>query len=79
MWVEEEEEEGDGEWEETEEGWQAGPARCLFCESVLDSPEAVFVHCKQQHQFSITGARREWRLDSILYIKLINFIRKTVS
>ena len=68
---------GDEEtWQEEE--MEPVPARCLFCEALLETPDIVFQHCVQQHQFHIKGICKYWNLDCFGYIKMINFIRSKV-
>uniref|UniRef100_A0A8C3Q3X0 Protein arginine N-methyltransferase 3 n=1 Tax=Geospiza parvula TaxID=87175 RepID=A0A8C3Q3X0_GEOPR len=73
---------GEGAWdeEEEEEGEEEGAAvaqqtRCLFCDRLFSSAEAVFSHCKTEHQFDVSDVIQKHGLDFYGYIKLINFIR----
>ena len=63
-------------WQEEE--MEQAPARCLFCEELLESPDVVFQHCSHIHQFDIRDICRTWKLDCFGYIKMINFIRSQV-
>ena len=54
-------------------------AVCLFCEETFSSVESTFQHCKSNHQFDVLIVQKLFSLDVYGYIKLINFIRKTVS
>ncbi|XP_063253622.1 protein arginine N-methyltransferase 3 isoform X2 [Prinia subflava] len=72
---------GEGAWqdedeEEEEEGAAAAEhTRCLFCERLFSSAEAVFSHCKTEHQFDVSDVIQKHGLDFYGYIKLINFVR----
>ncbi|XP_041255139.1 protein arginine N-methyltransferase 3 isoform X1 [Onychostruthus taczanowskii] len=74
---------GEGAWdeeEEEEEGGEEGAAvaqqiRCLFCDRLFSSAEAVFSHCKAEHQFDVSDVIQKHGLDFYGYIKLINFVR----
>ena len=66
----------DDAWNEEE--MEQAPAKCLFCEALIESPEMVFQHCTQLHQFDIRDVCKQWNLDCFGYIKMINFIRKQV-
>ncbi|XP_059704289.1 protein arginine N-methyltransferase 3 isoform X2 [Haemorhous mexicanus] len=70
---------GEGAWddeEEEEEGAAvAQQTRCLFCDRLFSSAEAVFSHCKTEHQFDISDVIQKHGLDFYGYIKLINFVR----
>lgn len=60
-------------WQEEE--MEQAPARCLFCEELMESPDAIFQHCSGYHQFDIREICRRWKLDCFGYIKMVNFIR----
>ncbi|NXC06098.1 ANM3 methyltransferase, partial [Orthonyx spaldingii] len=49
--------------------------RCLFCDRLFSSAEAVFSHCKTEHQFDVSDMIQKHGLDFYGYIKLINFVR----
>ncbi|NXP40162.1 ANM3 methyltransferase, partial [Leiothrix lutea] len=49
--------------------------RCLFCDGLFSSAEAVFSHCKAEHQFDVSDVIQKHGLDFYGYIKLINFVR----
>ncbi|XP_066408385.1 protein arginine N-methyltransferase 3 isoform X2 [Molothrus aeneus] len=73
---------GEGAWddEEEEEEEEEGAAvaqqtRCLFCDRLFSSAEAVFSHCKTEHQFDVSDVIQKHGLDFYGYIKLINFVR----
>ncbi|XP_032918021.1 protein arginine N-methyltransferase 3 isoform X1 [Catharus ustulatus] len=71
-WHDEEEDEE----EEEEEGAAATQqTRCLFCNRLFSSAEAVFSHCKTEHQFDVADVIQKHGLDFYGYIKLINFVR----
>ncbi|KAL3881624.1 hypothetical protein ACJMK2_028040 [Sinanodonta woodiana] len=71
-----EDEEDDVDWDEDEEDGETPiPTQCLFCDSVLHCPAAVFEHCESEHQFDIKQVCQMWNLDCFGYIKMINYIR----
>ena len=63
-------------WQEEE--MEQAPARCLFCEELIESSDAVLQHCSNSHQFNIREICRRWKLDCFGYIKMVNFIRSQV-
>ena len=76
--MEDSDEEG---WTEcAEDGEESLPkAHCLFCEETFPSAEKTFTHCKAQHQFNIFIVQKLFSLDFYGYIKMVNYIRKSVS
>uniref|UniRef100_A0A3P9IU28 Protein arginine N-methyltransferase 3 n=1 Tax=Oryzias latipes TaxID=8090 RepID=A0A3P9IU28_ORYLA len=69
---------------EDEEPWQwmeedAQTVTCLFCDRQLSSVPATLQHCTAEHQVSLTEVIRKHGLEDYGYIKMINFIRSTVS
>ncbi|KAL9849312.1 protein arginine N-methyltransferase 3 isoform 1-T1 [Geothlypis trichas] len=71
---------GEGAWEDEEEEEEEGAAVaqqtcCLFCDRLFSSAEAVFSHCKTEHQFDVSDVIQKHGLDFYGYIKLINFVR----
>uniref|UniRef100_A0A669R0X6 type I protein arginine methyltransferase n=1 Tax=Phasianus colchicus TaxID=9054 RepID=A0A669R0X6_PHACC len=69
---------GEEAWEEEEQEQGAGEglrAHCLFCDRWFCSPEDVFCHCNEEHQFNVRDVVRKHGLDFYGYIKLINFVR----
>uniref|UniRef100_A0A8C7XLB8 type I protein arginine methyltransferase n=1 Tax=Oryzias sinensis TaxID=183150 RepID=A0A8C7XLB8_9TELE len=69
---------------EDEEQWQwmeedAQTVTCLFCDRQLSSVPATLQHCTAEHQVSLTEVIRKHGLEDYGYIKMINFIRSTVS
>ena len=70
------EEEGWEEWIDTD--YTQVECLCLFCLDKFSSPEAVFIHCREKHQFDIYKIHTEFCLDCFSYIKMINYIRKVV-
>uniref|UniRef100_A0A8D3A6X3 Protein arginine N-methyltransferase 3 n=1 Tax=Scophthalmus maximus TaxID=52904 RepID=A0A8D3A6X3_SCOMX len=66
--MDEEEEEEDGQ-----------PVSCLFCERLLSSVAATLQHCTAEHQVNLVDVIRKHSLDDYGYIKMINFVRSTVS
>ncbi|KAF4802053.1 Protein arginine N-methyltransferase 3 [Turdus rufiventris] len=71
---------GEGAWDDEEEEEEEGAAaaqqtRCLFCNRLFSSAEAVFSHCKTEHQFDVADVVQKHGLDFYGYIKLINFVR----
>uniref|UniRef100_UPI00398F527E protein arginine N-methyltransferase 3 isoform X3 n=1 Tax=Pristiophorus japonicus TaxID=55135 RepID=UPI00398F527E len=65
------------DWDEDDETKGELQVRCLFCERLFSSAQAIFSHCTAEHQFDITQIVRKQGLDCYGYIKLINFIRIT--
>uniref|UniRef100_A0A3Q4AWY7 type I protein arginine methyltransferase n=1 Tax=Mola mola TaxID=94237 RepID=A0A3Q4AWY7_MOLML len=76
------EEDGDDEeqwqWMEEEDGAQVN-VPCLFCDRLLSSAPATLQHCTAEHQVNLVQVIRRHNLDDYGYIKMINFIRSTVS
>ena len=77
----------DDDDDDDEEGWEEcmeddamiTECLCLFCQDKLASPEAVIMHCKVKHRFDISRVHKQHRLDCFGYIKMVNYIRSTVS
>lgn len=66
------------DWEDAEEMEpESSDALCLFCPSVLPSPEMVFRHCSSEHKFDICTVRQRLNMDCFSYIKLVNYIRSS--
>uniref|UniRef100_A0A669BLR3 Protein arginine N-methyltransferase 3 n=1 Tax=Oreochromis niloticus TaxID=8128 RepID=A0A669BLR3_ORENI len=55
------------------------PVTCLFCDRLLSSVKATLQHCTAEHQVNLVDLIRKYNLDDYGYIKMINFIRSTVS
>ncbi|XP_021379904.1 protein arginine N-methyltransferase 3-like isoform X2 [Mizuhopecten yessoensis] len=72
-----EEDSDDGEgWEEKEEEMEEGEdVMCLFCQQRLLGVDEMFKHCRCDHGFDMAWAGRFWQLDSIQFIKLVNYVR----
>lgn len=51
---------------------------CLFCEETLSGAISALQHCRKRHDFDICDVQRFHDLDCFGYIKMINYIRKTV-
>ena len=56
-----------------------GPVKCLFCEEIFNSAVDVFSHCTEQHHFDVSTFCPAWSVDSIGYIKFINYVRSKVK
>lgn len=52
------------------------PSTCLFCPQIEANCERVFLHIKSVHQFDVVSECRSRSLDSIDFIKLVNYVRK---
>ncbi|GAB2213591.1 hypothetical protein Droror1_Dr00017901 [Drosera rotundifolia] len=64
--------------EDDEESMEASGFQCLFCESMFDSSDSVFEHCKSDHRFDFGGIRQRFGLDFYGSMKLINYVRSRV-
>lgn len=67
--------------EETWEDWQEDTplhTACLFCSTILPSPQLALIHCKEQHGFDLEEVKQKWKLDFYSQVKVINFIRDQV-
>ena len=51
-------------------------SRCLFCQQTFLTTETTWTHCRDAHGFDIVDAKRRLHLDSIGYIKMVNYIRQ---
>uniref|UniRef100_A0A8C9YVW3 Protein arginine N-methyltransferase 3 n=1 Tax=Sander lucioperca TaxID=283035 RepID=A0A8C9YVW3_SANLU len=67
------------EEEEDEEDSQPVTVTCLFCDRLLSSVPATLQHCTAEHQVNLVDLIRKHNLDDYGYIKMINYIRSTVS
>ena len=67
----------DSDWEEENEQ-ENDETQCLFCEETYIGAEAALKHCHRQHGFNIDQLQKFHNMDCFGYIKMINFIRKTV-
>uniref|UniRef100_H3CW52 type I protein arginine methyltransferase n=1 Tax=Tetraodon nigroviridis TaxID=99883 RepID=H3CW52_TETNG len=71
---------GDDEEQWMEEGdTEQVNVPCLFCDRLLSSVSATLQHCSTEHQVNVVDLIRKYNLDDYGYIKMINFIRLTVS
>ena len=52
---------------------------CPFCTDQFPTAVATFLHCREKHDFDIVRMSERHLLDCISFIKLINYIRSTVS
>lgn len=48
---------------------------CLFCQQRFPGVDEMFKHCWSVHGFDMAWAGRTWRLDSIQFIKFVNYVR----
>uniref|UniRef100_A0A7N6BXS2 Protein arginine N-methyltransferase 3 n=1 Tax=Anabas testudineus TaxID=64144 RepID=A0A7N6BXS2_ANATE len=74
----------DDDLDDDEEQWQwmeedSQPVTCLFCDRVMSSVPAVLQHCTADHQVNLVDLIRKHNLDDYGYIKMINFIRSSVT
>uniref|UniRef100_A0AAQ4QKB9 type I protein arginine methyltransferase n=1 Tax=Gasterosteus aculeatus aculeatus TaxID=481459 RepID=A0AAQ4QKB9_GASAC len=70
----------EGQWlEEEEEDSPPVNVTCLFCDRLLTSVPAALQHCADEHGVNLVDVIRRHNLDDYGYIKMINFIRSTVS
>lgn len=49
--------------------------KCLFCHQISNTPEVMFQHCRSEHSFDLVAFHSKLSLDSISYIKFVNFSR----
>lgn len=54
-------------------------SKCIFCADEFPSPQEVFRHCNDNHDFNIVSMVKQHNFDFYEYIKFINFIRKMVG
>ena len=72
-------------WEECEDEEEMSQDKttadclCLFCELSLESCQLIFVHCKLKHDVDVLALVHQRHFDCIEYIKMINYVRGTVS
>ena len=73
--------EEDGQWEDWESGGdgEGEPAKSLFCDSILENPEAAMDFDAQNHQFDIRKFAIKHRLDEYDIFRCINWIRSEVK
>ena len=69
---------GDGNWEEIDEDVNES-TMCIFCQKLLTSVDNMFIHCKEAHKFSIHTFAKNWKMNSVDFIKFVNFVRVNVS
>lgn len=64
------------DWDSAEE-MEAEPEEtlCLFCSKVCESPQLVFKHCSQEHNFCVRSFVTKLGLDCFSFIKMVNYIR----
>uniref|UniRef100_A0A8C2G402 Protein arginine N-methyltransferase 3 n=1 Tax=Cyprinus carpio TaxID=7962 RepID=A0A8C2G402_CYPCA len=73
------------QWQSMEEGSESVTVLCLLCDSRLEtvltftSVSETVQHCKKDHGVDIPGLVQKHRLDDYGYIKMINYIRTTVT
>lgn len=52
---------------------------CLVCTDTTESPEQMLSHMMQKHNFDLIKTCLYYKLDHVMYIKLINFMRSNKS
>ncbi|CAN7994263.1 unnamed protein product [Ixodes pacificus] len=64
------------DWDSAEEmEAESAETLCLFCSKLCKSPELVFKHCSEDHDFCISSLVAKLGLDCFSFIKMINYIR----
>uniref|UniRef100_V5HDN6 type I protein arginine methyltransferase n=1 Tax=Ixodes ricinus TaxID=34613 RepID=V5HDN6_IXORI len=64
------------DWDSAEEmEAESAETLCLFCSKLCKSPELVFKHCSEDHNFCISSLVAKLGLDCFSFIKMINYIR----
>ena len=63
----------------TEEFFGTQTTECLLCIQTTKSPELMLSHMIQAHNFDLVKTCINYKVDHILFIKLINFIRNNKS
>ncbi|KAJ0056728.1 hypothetical protein NL108_012766 [Boleophthalmus pectinirostris] len=71
-----EEEDEEDQWMEEEEDQSV---LCLFCDRCFSSVEETLQHCSSQHNLHLPELISKHNLDDYGFIKMINYIRSTVS
>lgn len=66
-------------WEDMEDDSEALDFKCLLCDDVSKSGPKMLDHCKTAHNFDFLAIRQQHNLDFYSTIKLINYIRLSVS
>merc|ERR1712168_818630 len=72
----------DDGWEDMEDGDDCDemsfsmPCQCLFCPDMQPSSEHCFNHMQKEHKFDFVKFVAHLKLDSYMYIKFVNYIRK---
>ena len=75
----EDEDDSDG-WEECDDAdTETQKVLCLFCDVKFLDAASTFIHCHNVHGFNVCLMQRLHSLDCIVYIKLVNFIRRNAS
>ncbi|CAH9085162.1 unnamed protein product [Cuscuta epithymum] len=78
--IEEEEDQNWDDWEADEEDDTMNPELlCLFCDSRINSAQALFQHCASTHHFDFDELKNDLGLDFYGCFKLINYIRSEVA
>jgi hypothetical protein len=70
---------GEGDWQDLESDNESISIVSLFDSKTFPSTEEMLKHCKEQHNFDLTGLIRRLQLDFHGSIKLVNFIRSNVK
>jgi len=63
-------------WEEMEKEEAEEKCKCLFSETFLPSISLCLAHMKSQYNFDLSEFVKQHNLDQILYIKMINYVRR---
>lgn len=70
-------EEGE-DWEECEDQIEVSKVICFFCFMIFIFVEDTFIYCQNVYDFDLIRWSRQYGLDCIQYIKMINYIRLKV-
>ncbi|XP_060085803.1 protein arginine N-methyltransferase 3-like [Ylistrum balloti] len=72
----EEDSDNEEEWEEEEEDIkEEEDVLCLFSQQRFSTVDEMFKHCHCVYGFDMAWAGRTWKLDSIQFIKFVNYVR----
>ena len=62
----------DDDWEESEDL----NVSCLFCDEAFGKMDEFHFHSKEKHEFQVKTFAKRLQLDSISFIKFVNYVRK---
>lgn len=68
--IEDDDGDDDDSWDEMDEGGQAEPTKCLFCDKIDNSIEKSIEHLDQQHHINLNAVKKKFNLDQYSYIKV---------